>query len=150
MKPLFLALFFLATVSSLRATPDPTIALVGGTVINPRDGQVIPNAIISIEADQITAVGPRTEATRLENAEVIDCAGKFILPGYIDTHVHFFQSGGLFTRPDAVDLTERPALQRRGRDDRSRNLPGHFRALSALRHYQRRRCRWADVEFRGA
>ena len=37
---------------------------------------------------------------------VIDCKGKFVLPGYIDTHVHFFQSGGLFTRPDAVDLTE--------------------------------------------
>ncbi|MBA2269218.1 MAG: amidohydrolase family protein [Chthoniobacterales bacterium] len=35
----------------------------------------------------------------------MDCAGKFILPGYIDTHVHFFQSGSLFTRPDAVDLT---------------------------------------------
>ena len=36
----------------------------------------------------------------------IDCVGKFILPGYIDTHVHFFQSGGVFTRPDAVDLTK--------------------------------------------
>src|SRR5206468_3916305 len=34
----------------------------------------------------------------------IDCAGKFILPGYIDTHVHFFQSGDLFTRPDGADL----------------------------------------------
>src|SRR5207245_7031408 len=28
----------------------------------------------------------------------------FILPGYIDTHVHFFQSGDLFTRPDGADL----------------------------------------------
>jgi imidazolonepropionase-like amidohydrolase len=26
------------------------------------------------------------------------------LPAYIDTHVHFFQSGDLFTRPDAADL----------------------------------------------
>ena len=26
------------------------------------------------------------------------------MPGYIDTHVHFFQSGDLFTRPDVVDL----------------------------------------------
>ena len=32
-------------------------------------------------------------------------AGKFILPGYIDSHVHFFQSGDIFTRPDVVDLT---------------------------------------------
>src|SRR5207237_8434456 len=37
---------------------------------------------------------------------VIDCTGKFILPGYIDTHVHFFQSADLFTRPDVVDLNK--------------------------------------------
>ena len=35
-----------------------------------------------------------------------ECVGKFILPGYIDTHIHFFQSGDLFTRPDAVDLNK--------------------------------------------
>jgi imidazolonepropionase-like amidohydrolase len=34
----------------------------------------------------------------------IECVGKFILPGYSDTHVHFFQSGDLFTRPDGADL----------------------------------------------
>src|SRR5262249_10632166 len=33
-----------------------------------------------------------------------DCKGKFILPGYIDAHVHFFQSGDLYTRPDAADF----------------------------------------------
>ena len=26
------------------------------------------------------------------------------MPGFIDAHVHFFQSGNLYTRPDAVDL----------------------------------------------
>ena len=40
------------------------------------------------------------------DARIIDCTGKFIVPGYIDTHVHFFQSGDLFTRPDAVDLNK--------------------------------------------
>jgi len=34
----------------------------------------------------------------------IDCVGKFILPGYIDTHIHFFQSADLFTRPDGADF----------------------------------------------
>jgi len=36
--------------------------------------------------------------------EQISCAGKFVLPGYIDTHIHFFQSADLFTRPDGADL----------------------------------------------
>src|SRR5436853_3039106 len=34
----------------------------------------------------------------------VPCVGKFILPGYIDTHVHFFQSADLFTRPDVADF----------------------------------------------
>lgn len=38
------------------------------------------------------------------NATVIDGRGKFLLPGLVDSHIHFFQSGGLYTRPDAIDL----------------------------------------------
>ncbi|PYI79112.1 MAG: hypothetical protein DMF04_01025 [Verrucomicrobia bacterium] len=34
----------------------------------------------------------------------MECDKKFVLPGYIDTHVHFFQSADLFTRPDGADL----------------------------------------------
>ena len=35
---------------------------------------------------------------------VIDGAGKYLSPGFTDAHVHFFQSGGLYARPDAIDL----------------------------------------------
>ena len=35
---------------------------------------------------------------------VIDGSGKWLSPGFTDAHVHFFQSGGLFARPDAIDL----------------------------------------------
>src|ERR1700704_5803128 len=83
------------------------IALINGTMINPGTNQILPDATILIDGDRIVSVVAPPE--RLENAKgarVIDCVGKFILPGYIDTHVHFFQSGGLFTRPDAVDLTK--------------------------------------------
>ena len=80
------------------------IALTGGTVINPRDGRITPHAVVVIKGDTIEAVTSVGEAKPTGDARVIDCTGKFILPGYIDTHVHFFQSGGLFTRPDVVDL----------------------------------------------
>lgn len=39
-----------------------------------------------------------------EGTEVIDGTGKWLIPGFVDAHVHFFQSGGLFARPDAIDL----------------------------------------------
>src|SRR5947207_5711459 len=79
------------------------IALVGGTVINPADGKVLPNATVVIDGDKIERVSTgKQDAAGL--GKQIDCTGKFILPGYIDTHVHFFQSGDLFTRPDGADL----------------------------------------------
>ena len=60
---------------------------------------------VIIEGDHISAVGDQATAISTKGAQIIDCKGKFILPGYIDTHVHFFQSGDIYTRPDAVDLT---------------------------------------------
>jgi len=79
-------------------------ALVGSTVINPADGRIISGAVVLIDGDHISAAGPQAEVTIPAEARQVDCKGKFILPGYIDTHVHFFQSGNLFTRPDVVDL----------------------------------------------
>jgi len=79
-------------------------SLVGATVINPADGKVTPNATVVINSDKIERVSiGKQDAASL--GKQIDCSGKFILPGYIDTHVHFFQSGDLFTRPDVADLS---------------------------------------------
>src|SRR5437667_2962546 len=79
------------------------VSLVRATVINPADGKVLPNATVVINGDQIERVAMgKQDAAAL--GKQIDCAGKFILPGYVDTHVHFFQSGDLFTRPDGADF----------------------------------------------
>src|SRR5205809_2182180 len=79
------------------------VSLVGGMVINPADGKVLTNATIVINGNKIerVAMGKQDAA---ELGKQIGCAGKFILPGYIDTHVHFFQSADLFTRPDGADF----------------------------------------------
>jgi len=39
------------------------------------------------------------------STEEINGKGKWLIPGLIDAHIHFFQSGGIYTRPDALDLT---------------------------------------------
>src|SRR5947209_10499977 len=95
------------TALSDQVSPTPTIsgehvALVGGTVINPADGKITRNATVFIHNGRITNI--RANMVMKFGGRTIDCAGKFILPGYIDTHVHFFQSGDLFTRPDGADL----------------------------------------------
>ncbi|HEY6152686.1 MAG TPA: amidohydrolase family protein [Candidatus Udaeobacter sp.] len=87
--------------SALRAE---RMSLVGATVINPADGKVLPNATVVLNGDKIERVAMgRQDAATL--GKQVSCVGKFILPGYIDTHVHFFQSGDLFTRPDGPDFT---------------------------------------------
>src|SRR4030095_7412944 len=79
------------------------LSLVGGTVITPADGKVLPNATVVINGDKIERVSTgKQDAATL--GKQISCVGKFILPGYIDTHVHFFQSADLFTRPDGADF----------------------------------------------
>ena len=94
------ALFLFLSVITLNAE---RISLVGATVINPADGKVMPNATIVINGDKIerVSIGKQDAASV---GKQIDCAGKFILPGYIDTHIHFFQSADLFTRPDGADF----------------------------------------------
>ncbi len=103
---LALAAYNLTALSSRvceAAATGERVALVGATVINPADGKVLPNATVMIDGDKIKRVATgKQDATAL--GKQINCAGKFILPGYIDTHVHFFQSGDLFTRPDGADL----------------------------------------------
>lgn len=85
----------------------PLTAIVGATVIHPeRDGAdaVTPDATVLIAGSRITAVGPARSIKLPPGARVIDAHGKWLIPGLIDGHVHFFQSGNLYTRPDVVDF----------------------------------------------
>src|SRR4030081_2919622 len=94
-----------ALVSTAFSTQSGTTVILNGTAIDPGTGKVMPNAAITIEGDHIAAVKENNTDIPKKGDVVINAKGRFILPGYIDTHVHFFQSGGLFTRPDGVDLT---------------------------------------------
>jgi imidazolonepropionase-like amidohydrolase len=100
-----LKIVFVLALSLFAGTANAEkIALVNGTLINPGSSQIIQNATIIIDGDRIAATGDAKTVNAPKGARVVDCKGKFILPGYIDTHVHFFQSGDLFTRPDGADL----------------------------------------------
>ena len=96
------AVLFVA--SKAVAAPSGPIVILNGTVIDPGTGKTIPNAAVTIEGDHIVSIKENSGDVATKGDNVIDARGKFILPGYIDTHVHFFQSGDIFTRPDAVDL----------------------------------------------
>ncbi len=100
---LLLALTALGAVSALAASSGTTL-IVNGTLIDPGTGKVIPNGAVRIEGDRIAAIIQNSTEIPKKGDGVIDAKGKFVLPGYIDTHVHFFQSGDIYTRPDGLDL----------------------------------------------
>ena len=54
------------------------------------------------ENGKIVAIGKDLKSTHVQY--VINGIGKWIVPGFADAHIHFFQSGGIFTRPDVIDL----------------------------------------------
>ena len=64
------------------------------------------NQTIVIAANRIRSVGPSTLAEVPKGATIIDAKGKWVIPGLVDGHVHFFQSGNLYTRPDAADFNQ--------------------------------------------
>ncbi|MGD8328307.1 MAG: amidohydrolase family protein [Acidobacteriota bacterium] len=75
-----------------RATPAGTIALRGATVITMAggaSGPVIENADVVVVDNRITAVGPRGQVSIPPEARQFDVSGKYIVPGFVDTHAHW-------------------------------------------------------------
>jgi imidazolonepropionase-like amidohydrolase len=103
---LFLAGFLLliAHGEAVAAAPAPPLALVGATVLAGPRLQPLQDAVVVIEKGRIQTVGRRGQVVIPAGARQLDVRSKWILPGLIDAHVHFFQSGGLYTRPDIIDL----------------------------------------------
>src|SRR5262245_60055983 len=98
-----LCLCFASVVAAQQQQAGITV-IQGATLITGTGSPSIRNAAIVIEAGRIRDVGPRNEVRVPNNAQVIDARGKWVIPGLIDAHVHFSQSGGVYTRPDVMDL----------------------------------------------
>ncbi len=69
-------------------------AIVGATVIDGNGGAPLQNATVVVTGSRITAVGPKASVTVPPGANVIDGAGKFVTPGFVDTNVHLSLYGG--------------------------------------------------------
>src|SRR2546426_5265902 len=90
-----------------RAAETSIIAIVGATVIHPdRDlpSAIAPDSTLIIAGRRIESIGPAGSTAVPAGATRIDGHGKWVVPGLIDSHVHFFQSGNLYTRPDVADF----------------------------------------------
>jgi imidazolonepropionase-like amidohydrolase len=75
----------LGIASATLPAQDRTVAIRGGTVL-PISGPAIPNGTVVIRAGKIVAVGANVAVPA--GAEVVDAAGKYVMPGVIDAASH--------------------------------------------------------------
>jgi imidazolonepropionase-like amidohydrolase len=69
-------------------TKPATMAIRGVTVVNVTDGSLRAEQTVLITGNRIVAVGAADEVTIPQEAEVIDGARGFLIPGLWDMHVH--------------------------------------------------------------
>lgn len=83
---------FALPVDLPRDIPKGSFVLRGATIMPMAGGQdAIADADIVITDNRIVAVGPSGSVVIPANATVRDVSGKFIVPGFIDTHAHWFE-----------------------------------------------------------
>ncbi|SDQ10577.1 Imidazolonepropionase [Chryseobacterium soldanellicola] len=74
------------------------------TVVDVVNQKLITDQTVFIDKNIISDIKPSKKIKIRNDAKIINGEGKYLIPGMTDAHVHFFQSGGLYTRPDAMDL----------------------------------------------
>jgi 5-methylthioadenosine/S-adenosylhomocysteine deaminase len=110
------------------------IVLRGGHVVtvDPKLGE-IPGGDVLIEGDSIAQIGTNLPA----DAEVIDCSGNVVIPGFIDTHRHTWETSIRSCAPDAtlddyfVEVLDSFAPLYRPDDVYASNLAGALECVNA-------------------
>ncbi len=81
----------LAPALSAAQTPAPqTVVLRAARMLDVESGRVIPNAVVVVNGDRITAAASNIAVPA--GARVIDLGNMILLPGLIDSHTHLLQN----------------------------------------------------------
>ena len=90
--------------SQAPASPGRITLLVVNARIWTGDTQTPWAEALGISGEEIVAVGSNADVRRLSTtAEIIDAGGRLVVPGFIDSHVHFLEGG---TRLASVQLRD--------------------------------------------
>ena len=78
------------------------VVITNTNVADVENQKMLANVDVLIRDGKIMAVGKSLRYKAVPT--IINGTGKYLIPGLVDAHVHFFQSGGIYTRPDVIDL----------------------------------------------
>lgn len=86
----------------LSSSQSATTAITGATLIDGNGGAPVTDSLILISDGRIVAAGPRASTPIPSGATIINGAGKFVLPGLVDTNVHLSLYGGIGERYETL------------------------------------------------
>ena len=78
-----------------RAIPKGSLALTNATLITMSGKEIIENGTIILKNNRIEKVGKSDEIQLPTDVREINLEGKFIIPGFVDTHAHLRPAWGL-------------------------------------------------------
>lgn len=99
-------LLVVASCSANRADKPEVQLLTGATIFDGTSAPAIEHGEILVRDGRIECVGSEGECPNPPGVDIVDVTGKYITPGLVDAHVHFFQTGFFDGRPDALDVTD--------------------------------------------
>ena len=84
------AVLFLACSTSLHAADEPADLIVHNAKVHTVDANMSIAEAVAVRGEKIVAVGDNATVLKLRGpkTEMVDAAGKIVLPGLIDSHVH--------------------------------------------------------------
>jgi imidazolonepropionase-like amidohydrolase len=97
----------LAAGAPAPAAAQDTHAIVGATLVDGTGAPPVADAVIVVEGGRIVCVGARTACAIPPGARRIAGGGRWVMPGLIDAHMHFSQTGWFDGRPDAGNFRDR-------------------------------------------
>jgi imidazolonepropionase-like amidohydrolase len=99
-----LTLLMLAIVPAILSAQGRHTVISNANIVDVKRGKILKSMSILIKDGIIEEVLPNKNMKVPAGAVVIDGSSKYVIPGMTDAHIHFSQSGGLYTRPDAFDF----------------------------------------------
>src|SRR5438477_3563905 len=90
-----LSVCVLASLTGCKLNEETKVkAIVGAVLIDGQGGPPISDSVVVISGSRIRAAGVRANVPIPAGSEKINGAGKFLVPGLIDLHVHLGSRGG--------------------------------------------------------
>lgn len=77
--------------STFSAPASPVLAIVGGRLVDGNGGTPLENSVVIIRDGKIAAAGPAKIIPVPRGAQIVNAAGKSVLPGLWEMHAHFEQ-----------------------------------------------------------